>query len=84
MEIYVNDIVVKSLRVENHLIDLDETFINLRNNIMKLNPTKCIFRVKSGKFLGFMVSRRGIEVNPEKIKAIEEMGPRNPLRRSRG
>ncbi|GKV14106.1 hypothetical protein SLEP1_g25023 [Rubroshorea leprosula] len=75
LEVYVDDIVVKSSRAEDHLIDLAETFNNLRRCNMKLNPAKCTFGVESGKFLGFMVSRRGIEVNPEKIKAIEEMKP---------
>ncbi|GKV32530.1 hypothetical protein SLEP1_g41127 [Rubroshorea leprosula] len=75
LEVYVDDIVVKSLRAEDHLADLDETFNNLRKNRMRLNPAKCIFGVESGKFLGFMVSRRGIEVNPEKIRAIAEMEP---------
>ncbi|GKU95478.1 hypothetical protein SLEP1_g8835 [Rubroshorea leprosula] len=75
LEVYVDDIVVKSLKAEDHLADLDETFNNLRKNRMRLNPAKCIFGVESGKFLGFMVSRRGIEVNPEKIRAIAEMEP---------
>ncbi|GKV06415.1 hypothetical protein SLEP1_g18313 [Rubroshorea leprosula] len=75
LEVYVGDIVVKSLKVEDHLTDLDETFNNLRKNRMRLNPAKCIFGVESGKFLGFMVSQRGIEVNPEKIRAIAEMEP---------
>ncbi|GKV48760.1 hypothetical protein SLEP1_g55555 [Rubroshorea leprosula] len=75
LEVYVDDIVVKSLKAENYLADLDETFNNLRKNRMRLNPAKCIFGVESGKFLGFMVSQRGIEVNPEKIRAIAEMEP---------
>ncbi|GKV27757.1 hypothetical protein SLEP1_g36892 [Rubroshorea leprosula] len=75
LEVYVDDIVVKSLKAEDHLTDLEETFNNLRKNIMRLNPTKCIFGVESEKFLGIMVSRRGIEVNPEKIKAVAEMEP---------
>ncbi|GKV37551.1 hypothetical protein SLEP1_g45572 [Rubroshorea leprosula] len=75
LEVYVDDIVAKSLKAEDHLVDLDETFNNLRKNRMRLNPTKCIFDVKSGKFLGFMVSRRGIEVNLEKIKVVAEMEP---------
>ncbi|GKV46241.1 hypothetical protein SLEP1_g53240 [Rubroshorea leprosula] len=75
LEVYINDIVVKSLKAEDHLADLDETFNNLRKNKMRLNPTKCIFGVESENFLGFMVSRRGIEVNLEKIKAIAEMKP---------
>ncbi|GKV37355.1 hypothetical protein SLEP1_g45396 [Rubroshorea leprosula] len=75
LEVYVDDIVVKSSRAEDHLTDLAGTFNNLRRCSMKLNPAKCTFSVESGKFLGFMVSRRGIEVNPKKIKAIEEMKP---------
>ncbi|GKV12463.1 hypothetical protein SLEP1_g23603 [Rubroshorea leprosula] len=75
LEVYVDDIMVKSLKAEDHLVDLEETFNNLRKNRMTLNPAKCIFGVESGKFLGFMVSRRGIEVNPEKIKAVAEMEP---------
>ncbi|GKU99754.1 hypothetical protein SLEP1_g12552 [Rubroshorea leprosula] len=75
LEVYVDDIVVKSLKADDYLTDLEETFNNLRQNRMKLNPAKCIFGVESGKFLGFMVSQRGIEVNPEKIRAIVEMEP---------
>ncbi|GKV13663.1 hypothetical protein SLEP1_g24648 [Rubroshorea leprosula] len=75
LEVYVDDIVVKSRKAEDHLADLDETFNNLRKNRMRLNLAKCIFGVESGKFLGFMVSRRGIEVNPEKIRVIAEMEP---------
>ncbi|GKU94690.1 hypothetical protein SLEP1_g8144 [Rubroshorea leprosula] len=75
LEVYVDDIVVKSLKAEDHLTNLEETFNNLRKNRMRLNPAKCIFGVEFGNFLGFMVSKRGIEVNPEKIKAIVEMEP---------
>ncbi|GKV42001.1 hypothetical protein SLEP1_g49463 [Rubroshorea leprosula] len=80
LEVYVDDIVVKSLKAEDLLDDLDETFNNLRKNRMRLNPAKCIFGVESGKFLGFMVSRRRIEVNPEKIRAIAEMEPPKPIK----
>ncbi|GKV13892.1 hypothetical protein SLEP1_g24854 [Rubroshorea leprosula] len=73
LEVYVDDIVVKSLKVEDHLTNLRKTFDNLRKHNMKLNPAKCVFRVESGKFLGFLVFIKGIEVNPEEIKAIEEM-----------
>ena len=64
---------VKSLDEGKHLDDLQETFDILKRYNMKLNPSKCAFRVSSGKFLGFMVSHRGIEANPEKIKAILDM-----------
>ena len=66
---------VKSLCEEDHLDDLRETFNTLRSYIMKLNPNKCAFGVTVGKFLGFIVSQRGIEVNPEKVHAIMELEP---------
>ncbi|GKV11510.1 hypothetical protein SLEP1_g22765 [Rubroshorea leprosula] len=71
---------VKSLKVEDHLANLDETFNNLRKNRMRLNLAKCIFGVESGKFLSFMVSQRGIEVNPETIRAIAEMESPKPVK----
>ena len=75
VEVYVNDMLVKSLDEGSHLDDLQETFETLRRYKMKLNPSKCAFRVSSGKFLGFMVSQRGIEANPDKIQAILNMEP---------
>ena len=66
---------VKSLHEEDHLDDLRETFNTLRLYNMKLNPNKCAFGVTAGKFLGFMVSQRGIEVNSEKIWAIVKLQP---------
>ena len=66
---------VKSVRENDHLSDLQETFDTLRSYNMKLNPSKCVFGVIVGKFLGFMVSQRGIEVNPEKVRAILELEP---------
>ena len=66
---------VKSLQEENHLKDLKETFDTLCSCNMKLNPGKCAFGVTAGKFLGFMVSQRGIEANLDKIRAIMEMKP---------
>ena len=66
---------VKSRREEDHLKDLKETFDTLRSYNMKLNPGKCAFGVTAGKFLGFMVSQRGIEANPDKIRAIMEIKP---------
>ena len=66
---------VKSVRENDHLSDLQETFNTLRLYNMKLNPSKCVFKVTAGKFLGFMVSQRGIEVNPEKVRAILELEP---------
>ena len=72
---YVDDIVVKSQKSNDLLADIRETFANLRRYNMKLNPTKCVFGVPAGKLLGFIVSQRGIEVNPEKIDAIIQMKP---------
>ena len=63
IQVYVDDMLVKSLREDDHLDDLRETFDTLRSYNMKLNLNKCAFRVTAGKFLGFMVSQRGIEVN---------------------
>ena len=70
MEVYVDDLLVKSKEEPAHLDDLKETFAMLRQYQMKLNPSKCVFEVASGKFLGFMVSQRGIEANPKKVRAI--------------
>ena len=75
VQVYVDDMLVKSVRENNHLCDLRETFNTLRSYNMKLNPSKCMFGVTAGKFLGFMVSQRGIEVNPEKVRAILELEP---------
>ena len=66
---------VKSLHENDHLNDLRETFDTLRLYNMKLNPSKCVFGVTAGKFLGFMVSQRGIEVNPEKVRALMKLDP---------
>ena len=73
MEVYVDDMLVKSIEAEEHIKDLQEAFGTLKKHRMKLNLTKCAFGVASGKFLGFMVTQRGIEANPEKIKAILDM-----------
>ena len=75
VQVYVDDMLVKSLQEDDHLSDLQETFDTLQSYNMKLNPSKCTFGVTVGKFLGFMVSQSGIEVNPDKIRAIMEMTP---------
>ena len=75
VEVYLDDMLVKSLDEGKHLDDLQETFNTLKRYNMKLNPSKCAFGVASGKFLGFMVSHKGIEANPEKIKAILDIKP---------
>ena len=75
VQVYVDDMLVKSVRENDHLKNLQETFNTLRSYNMKLNPSKCVFGVTAGKFLGFMVSQRGIEVNSEKVRAILELEP---------
>ncbi|KAK4403035.1 hypothetical protein Sango_1044200 [Sesamum angolense] len=72
MEVYVDDILVKSKEARSHVEDLEETFAVLRKYILKLNPGKCAFGFSGGRFLGFVVTQRGIEANPAKIKAILE------------
>ncbi|XP_038978249.1 uncharacterized protein LOC120108653, partial [Phoenix dactylifera] len=66
---------VKSRMAKDHVVDLDEAFSTLRKYRMKLNPAKCAFGVTSGKFLGFVITQRGIEANPKKIRALQEMVP---------
>ena len=73
MEVYVDDMLVKILDKTDHKKHLQEAFEVLRHHKMMLNPAKCSFGVGSGKFLGLMVSKRGIEANPDKIKAISDM-----------
>jgi hypothetical protein len=72
---YVDDIVVASKNKEDHLADLAETFTNMHDARLRLNPEKCVFGVRQGKILGYLVSHRGIEANPTKIQAILNMAP---------
>ena len=73
MEVYVDDIHIKSKEELTHLDDLREILATLKPYQMKLNPSKCAFEVVSRKFLGFMMSQRGIEANPKKVQAILNM-----------
>ena len=75
MEVYIDDMLVKTRERPDHTKHLQETFDLLRTNGMKLNPLKCAFRVSSGKFLGFMVTHRGIEANPTQLRVIMESQP---------
>ena len=75
MEVYIDDMIAKSKIAAVHLFNLRETFDKLYFFQMKLNPQKSMFGAVSGKFLGFLVSRRGVEANPEKIQTILEMKP---------
>ena len=75
VEAYIDDMVVKSQKVEEHLADLGKTFSILREHKLWLNASKCSFGASSGKFLGYMITHHGIEVNPEQIKAINNLHP---------
>ena len=70
MEVYIDDMLVKSKRRPDHAAHLQQTFDLLREYGMKLNPLKCAFRVSVGRFLGFMITQRGIEANPAQLKTI--------------
>ena len=73
IEVYVDDMIVKSQTEEEHIVHLRKLFDRLRKYKLRLNPNKCTFGVRSGKLLGFIVSQRGIEVDPDKVKAIQDM-----------
>src|SRR3954466_10328119 len=73
IEVYVDDMIAKSSTKEEHIEYLTKLFQRLRKFQLRLNPNKCTFGVYSGKLLGFIVSKRGIEVDPDKVKAIQEM-----------
>jgi len=78
MEVYVDDMIIKSEAFDQHLTYLIEIFDQHHRYSMRLNPAKCIFGVKGGKFLGFMLTHRGIEVNPDKCVGILSMrSPKN-------
>ena len=73
MEVYIDDMLVKSTTAKLHIAHLSKAFQILRNYNMKLNPAKCAFGVSAGKFLGFIVNHQGIEANPDKIKVVLDM-----------
>jgi hypothetical protein len=75
VEAYVDDVVIKTENSDNFIEDLQQVFNSLRRYRWKLNPEKCVFGVLTGKLLGFIVSHRGTEANPEKIEAIMIMEP---------
>ena len=72
MQIYIDDIVVKSLSGKDHLSNLRHSFERMRKHGLKMNPLKCAFCVQAGDFLGFVVHKKGIEINQNKTKAIIE------------
>ena len=73
MKVYVDNIIVKSKGAQQHAKDIEQIPNTLDKYKIKFNPDKCVFRVKAGKFLGFMISHRGIEANPEKMEVILNM-----------
>jgi len=77
VQAYVDDMVVTSQQREQHVTDLEELFTIIVKYMLKLNPEKCVFKVEVGKFLGFLLTERGIEANPEKCAAIIDM--RSPI-----
>ena len=79
IEAYIDDMVIKSRQVEEHLANLGEIFSILKEHKLHLNVSNCSFGVSLGKFLGYMITHYGIAVNPEQIKAINSLHPpRNP------
>jgi hypothetical protein len=74
IQVYIDDVVITTRKEESLISDLIETFDNLNRYQLKLNPIKCSFGMSAGQLLGFFVSARGIEANPEKIQAILTMG----------
>ena len=75
VEVYIDDMVVKSKLVYEHLADLSTIFDILKRHKLRLNASKCFFGVGSGKFLGYMVTNSGIEINPDQIRAINSLQP---------
>ena len=73
VDVYIDDMVVKSKLVSEHVTDLTSIFEILREHKLRLNVSKCSFGVGLGKFLGYMVTHKGIEVNPDQIKAINKL-----------
>ncbi|PKI73788.1 hypothetical protein CRG98_005821, partial [Punica granatum] len=84
VEVYVDDMIAKSKEGEDHLVNLKRLFDRLREYKLRLNPAKCTFSARSGKLLGFVVSERDIEADPDKVKAIKELPPPSTVREVRG
>lgn len=75
MEVYIDDVVIKSHSENEHLIHLEKSLQRMRSHKMKMNPLKCAFGVAAGKFLGFLIHKKGIEIDKNKAKAILEAEP---------
>jgi hypothetical protein len=75
LEIYIDDVVVKSDSMNNHLADLRLALERMRRNGLKMNLLKCAFGVSAGKFLGFIIHEHGIEIDPINIQSINKVQP---------
>ena len=75
VEVYIDDMVVKIKQETRHIKDLQGVFKMLRQHKLRLNTDKCAFRVGAGKFLGYLITKRGIEVNPDQIEAVQRLKP---------
>ena len=84
MEDYVDDTLVKSVKRHTHLQDLGPILDRMKKFSLRLNPKKCAFGVPSGKLLGYIVSAKGIEVDPKKVQAIMDMPPPRNIIQMRG
>ena len=79
VEVYIDDMVVKSKQEGRHIEDLQGAFEVLRQHKLRLNAKKCAFGVRAGKFLGYLITNQGTEVNPDQIKAVKRLkSPSNP------
>ena len=76
IEVYVDDMIAKSQGKDDHVVNLRKLFERLRKFQLKLNPAKCISWATFGKLLGFVVSKKGIEIDPNKVRAIHDLPPR--------
>lgn len=84
MEDYVDDTLAKSMHRRTHLVDLGPILDRMEQFSLRLNPKKCAFGVTSGKLLGYIISAKGIEVDPKKVQAIMEMPPPHSIKKMRG
>jgi hypothetical protein len=73
VEVYIDDTIVKSAGLDSHLADLKLAFEKMRRYGLKMNPLKCVFGVSAGKFLGFIVHEKGVEIDPKKIESIKKV-----------
>ena len=75
IEVYVDDMIAKSQEEDDHVVNLRKLFERLRKFQLKLNPAKCTFGATSGKLLGFVVSKKGIEIDLDKVRVIQDLPP---------